>query len=130
VLAWKVGRFVGTAAFRRHANHSTPYNEEHANIFSSIALAVTGIELERIGPKCLDKIKQSHPVGGKDQAEEKEPEEAEAEVGAAVAEQARAETAFVRPAERRPLIKPEFLASTRSALNAEHLWHGSSHGSM
>lgn len=80
--------------------------------------------------KCRDKIKQGHPVGGKEKAKKKElaGAEAEAEVGAAVVEQVEAETAFVRTAGRESLTKPVFPALTGSALNAERLWHGSSHG--
>ena len=129
-MAWKVDRFVGTEKCRCRVNQSTPYRKSRANFLLSIASEVTGIAPERIDPKCQDKIKQSHPVGGEDQAVAREKAEAEAELGAVVVEQVRAESAFVQVVGRGSLMKAEFLASTRNALNAEHLWHGSSHGSM
>gem|GEM_PF-6435519 len=41
-----------------------------------------------------------------------------------------AETAFAQTAGKGRRIKREVLASSRNAQSAEHLWHGSSHGSL
>jgi len=98
--------------------------KNRANIPPEGSSEVTSIHPERIDNKCQEKIEQGHPIEDEDQEEARE----RAEVGAEVAEQVRVETAFVRPAERRSLIKPEFPASTGDAPNAERLWHGSSHG--
>jgi hypothetical protein len=73
--------------------------------------------------KCQEEIKRAHRAEGPDQGKVWE----EAEVEEVVVGQVPAETAFAQAAGKELRIKREFPASSRNALNAEHLWRGNSH---
>jgi hypothetical protein len=89
---------------------------------ASPASCVRGRVAERIERQCQEEIKRDYKAEGQDQGKAWE----EAEVEEVVVGRVPAETAFAQTAERELRTKPEFLVSSRNALNAQRLWRGSS----